>query len=872
MPTKEYKVRFDDDDNIVDILGGGELKNTPEERVRQRFIETLINEYRYPAKLIRREVPIQHGSNELKDREGNPIRADIVVYASADACMRRDQGKINFLVECKRSKVEEGYAQLVSYIFNTSANGGVWTNGDGTVFYRRDSRNGSQSLEETPSLPRYKQGWEEGGTPRIGELERPKNVRRLLASCHNRLYGRGMENADIDLTMDMVRILLAKIHDETVTDTIAYPRFWVTPEQYRSEEGRREVAHTIRSLFREYAKQYPTVFDKDEDIAVGDSTLVEAASVLQEYSFVRRADDADDWDLMGAAYEQFTHVTLKRQQGQFFTNRLVVKSMVRMLDPDVAEAVLDPAGGSGGFATEAFRYKRRKALESTQRNSPQRERQIELSKNSVFLVEISKRLVKIAKTAMILTGDGNTGMTQGNSLGEYSRLDGWITSHCPQGRPELIITNPPFSGQKLESMITDADILKLFSFGHKPNAKGEFPIIGDNPDAVNAPLLIRQAPELLFLERCIDWLRPGGRMGIVLPKGILDNRTYAHYRQWLLDHCRIDGVVTLHKNTFEPDTGVRTCVLFLSKPLSGEKPPESYTMFMAQSRRVGKDSKGAPVYTLDDKGSATGILDEDLTSIADNYIRFKHHGRFEESETCFTTTRGDLDANLNLNPQHYSPDLNATLEKVNEFDSKDGWSVTTIGQLDKDIQIYMGPRWSSRSLVVENPETTRGLTPYLTANGALEQRRMTVKWFDMSRATEKQKAYVEMLRVKHGDILISRSGTIGKVTYATKRLADEYVISDDLVRVRVPDPDMRAYLLAFLMSSTAMSLMKLDEFGSVQQHLQPRHIWGLTVPVPDSWEQVRSIISAGKAMMSALEQTADADAVLLRQGFDSLIK
>lgn len=871
MPAKEYKVQIDDD-GIVDILGGGRLKNTPEERVRQRFIETLINEYRYPANLIRREVPIQHGSDELKDSEGNPIRADIVVYANKDACQRRDQGKINFLVECKRNKVEEGYAQLVSYIFNTSANGGVWTNGDGTIFYRRDIRDGSQSLEETPNLPRYQQGWKEDYAPRIGELERPKNVRRLLASCHNRLYGRGMENADIDLTMDMVRILLAKIHDETVTDTTAYPRFWVTPEQYRSEEGRHEVAHTIRSLFREYAKQYPTVFDKDEDIAVGDSTLVEAASVLQEYSFVSRADDADDWDLMGAAYEQFTHVTLKRQQGQFFTNRLVVKSMVKMLDPGVAEAVLDPAGGSGGFATEAFRYKRRKALESTQRNSPQRERQIELSKNSVFLVEISKRLVKIAKTAMILTGDGNTGMTQGNSIGEYSRLDGWITSHCPKGRPELIITNPPFSGQKIESMITDDDILKLFSFGHKPDTKGEFPIVDASPDATNAPLLVRQAPELLFLERCIDWLRPGGRMGIVLPKGILDNTTYVHYRHWLLDHCRIDGVVTLHKNTFEPDTGVRTCVLFLSKPKPGENPPENYTMFMAQSRRVGKDSKGAPVYTLDDKGSATNDLDEDMTSIADNYVRFKRDGQFEESETCFTTTRNDLDANLNLNPQHYSPDLNATLEKVNEFDSKDGWSVTTIGQLDKNIKIYMGPRWSSRSLVVENPETTRGLTPYLTANGALEQRRMTVKWFDMSRATKKQKDYVEMLRVKHGDILISRSGTIGKVTYATKRLADEYVISDDLVRVRVPDLDMRAYLLAFLMSSTAMRLMKLDEFGSVQQHLQPRHIWGLTVPVPDSWEQVRPIISAGKAMMSALEQTAAADAVLFQQGFDSLIK
>ena len=232
-----------------------------------------------------------------------------------------------------------------------------------------------------------------------------------------------------------------------------------------------------------------------------------------------------------------------------------------------------------------------------------------------------------------------------------------------------------------------------------------------------------------------------------------------------------------------------------------------------------------------------------------------------------------MDDNLNLNPQHYSPELNATLEKVSKFDDKPDWSVTTIGQLDKNIRIYMGPRWSSRSLVVEDPSDTTNLTPYLTANGALEQRRMTVKWFDMSRATDKQKECVRMLRVQKGDILISRSGTIGKVTYATRILADKYVISERPGTRPRSDGNMEGVnLLAFLMSSTAMNLMKLDEFGSVQQHLQPRHIWGLPVPVPDSWEQVSPIIDAGKGMISAMEQTSLADESLRTNGFDSLIE
>lgn len=160
--------------------------------------------------------------------------------------------------------------------------------------------------------------------------------------------------------------------------------------------------------------------------------------------------------------------------------------------------------------------------------------------------------------------------------------------------------------------------------------------------------------------------------------------------------------------------------------------------------------------------------------------------------------------------------------------------------------------------------------PYLTANGALELRRFTVKWFDTSKATQKQKEYMKMLRVKEGDILISRSGTIGKVTYATKDLAENYLVSDDLVRVRVENDDLRAYLLAYFMSSTALSLMLRDEYGSVQQHLQPRHIQEMIIPIPESWNMATEIIEAGRKLIDAMEQLSIADNALRKTGFDSL--
>lgn len=128
-----------------------------------------------------------------------------------------------------------------------------------------------------------------------------------------------------------------------------------------------------------------------------------------------------------------------------------------------------------------------------------------------------------------------------------------------------------------------------------------------------------------------------------------------------------------------------------------------------------------------------------------------------------------------------------------------------------------------------------------------------------------------MLKIEEGDILVSRSGTIGKVTYATKDLATNYIVSDDLVRIRVKDPMLRAYLLAYFVSNTALSLMLLDEYGSVQQHLQPRHIQEMLIPIPESWNMAQNMIDAGNRFMQAMESMSQADIFIREHGFDSMI-
>ncbi len=754
---------------------------------------------------------------------------------------------------------------MVSYIFNTSALGGVWTDGEGISVYKKTKDR--VGLEEILSLPRYRENWQEDDIiPNKSSLPRPHNVRFLLSVCHNKLYGRGMENEDFDLAMDMVRILLAKIQDEVSIGE--NPKFWITSSDYQTTEGRARVANVVQELFREYANQFPDVFDEHEKIQVGNDCIAEAVGVLKDWSLAAKYDDADDWDLMGETYEQFTHINLKRQQGQFFTNRLVVNMMIRMLDPQIGERTLDPAGGSGGFSTGMFRYLRRKVIDNTKPQSNQRERMLATIKDSVFLVEIAKRLVKIAKCAMLMTGDGQSGMTRGNSLDAYGKLDPWIQARCCKGKltaPNVIATNPPFSGQKIESMISDRSILQSFVFGHSAKMNGSETYIFSSKDE---DILQRQAPELLFLERCLDWLKPGGRLGIVMPKGFLDNISYEQYRQWLLSGYILNGVVTLHKDTFQPDTGVRTCILFIRKPLEDEIVPEDYSIFMAISQRIGQDSKGNSVFILDGNGRSTGLLNHDLDDIADAYEDFKQGKAHKASEYIFTYTKKGLKDHYNINPQHYSPKLNAALNHVLEFDNKEHWATTTIGQLESNIKIFMGPRWNSSNIKVDSPQKTSPLIPYLTANGALELRRFSVKWIDPTKASSKQKMFMDMLKVEEGDIMITRSGTIGKMTYATKDMAKNYLVSDDLVRIRVKNENLRAYLVAYFASKTALSLMLLDEYGSVQQHLQPRHIQEMIVPVPDDWALAKDLIDVGNKFIQAMEVMSIADYDIREFGFD----
>lgn len=831
-----FEIPKNEDGKIIDFLSEKILEPTPEEFVRQQYLRILHLEFLYPKNVMAIEVPIFHGRTELVGEKGTPIRADIVIYSSSKAREARDQGKIELIVECKAPTEHDGYNQLMSYVFNTSANGAVWFNGDICKYYRRLSEPKNQIIDWV-GIPRCKEAWDALGRRNKSDFIRPKDIKGLLRRCHNKLHGRGIDGEEEDFTMDMVRLILAKAVDEENASEL--PEFYCTPEEYRSDIGRKTVFDRIQKLFSQVVSENSTVFSSDEKITVGERAICDVVNELQGYRLLSSLHESEDWDIMGYAYEQYTATYLKRQQGQFFTNRLIVNLMVEMIDPDYSDIVLDPAGGTGGFLTGVMRYVRRKIL-SGRGDSISKERQLDKHRTNLFMVEQSKRLVKIAKTAMILNGDGHAGMTQGDSLGLYENLGDSVRAKAGKGKPTIILTNPPFGGVG-EGRITDPKILENYSCGMKWTERdGKLEITEFvNEDGV--------PPEMLFFERCLDWVSPGGKVGIVLPKSFLDTQTYFNARIKLFNTCKLLAVVNCHKNTFQPHTGVRTCLVIFYKPKNDEIIPNDYRIFMAVSKKVGQDSEGVPIFKRDDQNNILDEIDHDLDEILNDY----RSDSFIPSEYRFTIKRSQIGEALCINPQFYLPSLNKTIQQIESIDEKDGWTVTTLDQISQDITIFKGPRIKTENIIVE--KFTEGVEYYFPPMAVLQDKSESAKLIDIRRASAKQLNTIKILRVQYGDLLVTRSGTIGRVAYATKRLINA-IVSDDMIRVRIPDENIRFYVYAYLQSEAGFHQMLRNEYGSVQQHLEARHISNILIPIPHNWDSVSHIIDSARLSITSKEQ------------------
>lgn len=824
IEAQEFQITLDAQGKIIDYIDNSVRRpNTPEERIRQKMTQIIHCEFGYPISQIALERPINIG-REIK-------RADIVVYNTPEACASNDQGNVYLIAEVKAPTINDSDGQLNSYLSATSAQGGLWTNGNRIDFFRKEVATGS--IVPWLGIPKFEQAWDSIGKYKKSDLIVPVDLKLAFRRCHNAIYRTGIDSEDIAL--DMVRIILSKIEDESSVKEEC--DFHITKEEFDNEHSRDLACTRVRKLFYAVRDRYKDVFTPTEEITASNAQLAVVIAQLQQYSFMDSPHD-----VIGTAYEVYVASHLKGERGQYFTNRLVVNMMVKMASPTEKDIILDPACGSGGFILASMNYIF-DCIDASARSATAKEVLKRSVVHQLFGVDISPKLVKIAKANMLLGKDGHGGIEHANSLDSVANLSAKFNQLCGIGKPSIILTNPPFgSGHDLR--IKEANLLAQYKNGHQWE-------IADNGELKYSEKLndrVGVAPELLFMEKCLDWVKEDGIIGIVMAKGQLDNREALAVRRTICQKAQILAVVNLHEDTFEPFCGSKASVIFLKKT---SRPLPDYRIFMAISNKVGQTSRGEAIFKKDSEGNpiirnGQHVLDEDLSEIAKSYHEFKQ-GSLTESEFRYTIAFSDLDPDsLSLNPVHYLPSHNAAFRKVITLGERDEFEVHRLGDL---ANVYNGPRFKRpyADIGVTSGPTIR---KYFTGTALTQLNSDNVKYLDSSKANAQVRKQLDALTIHKGYILVSDSGTLGRVTYALSQ-HDGHVATNNLIRIVVDDPAMRGYLYQFLQSELGQSLMLKNAYGTNQEHLEPDIIADIPIPIPTDKDLLARI---GNAVVTSIDE------------------
>jgi type I restriction enzyme M protein len=377
-------------------------------------------------------------------------------------------------------------------------------------------------------------------------------------------------------------------------------------------EDPKNIQERILGLFeRVKTAVFDEVFDKNDTINLDANSLSYVVGELQNYCVM----DADR-DAIGDAFEVFIGPALRGSEGQFFTPRNVIKMIVEMVDPKPGESIIDPACGSGGFLITSLDHVWQKLREEgKQKNWSERQllkREIEVATLNFRGIDKDAFLAKVTKAYMALIGDGRGGIFCENSL---LAPDEWknpvMKEKIKLGSFDVVFTNPPF-GKKI--VVKGANILSQYQLSHKWKRDPE-----SDRMVPTEELKEEQAPQVPFIERCFQLLKPGGRMGIVIPEAISGMPTYEYVVTYLENNAKILGVISMPEALFKTSgkggTHAKVCVVLLQK--LEEPVTDDYEIFMADVKWCGHDSRGNPTYRQKEDG--TMELLDDVPLVVDRY-------------------------------------------------------------------------------------------------------------------------------------------------------------------------------------------------------------------------------------------------------------
>jgi type I restriction enzyme M protein len=419
-------------------------------------------------------------------------------------------------------------------------------------------------------------------TNRVGDLE----------SMFLRLEELVLANSGEDEFEEVFKLVIAKLWDERKGG----------PCRFRTYSEPSETYQAITTLLREAERAWPGIVEPFCTPALTPEHLQVCVDALAKHTILDSG-----LEVMDSFFEFMVSRTAKGSKGQYFTPRYVVEFCVRMLQPSKTETVLDPACGSGGFLVQTLNYVKEKG---------------KLSKSDVrdycatklWGFDMDSRAVRVAKALMVLSGDGQANIIRLNSLlkteGQQSLLSNETTSPVLTVEDicrsrlrkhkgfDVILTNPPFAGEVRENHILENYTLAL----EKPKVERD----------------------ILFVERCVQLLRPGGRMAIILPHNKVAADSFSKMREWLLRRTRILAVVGLGRHTFLPHTHQKASIVFAQKREEKDGLLRDSSIFFAVSERDGKNSKGQMIVKPDKDvdESLWERVDHDLSEVLERFNGF----------------------------------------------------------------------------------------------------------------------------------------------------------------------------------------------------------------------------------------------------------
>ncbi|MCS4198465.1 N-6 DNA methylase [Salinibacter ruber] len=628
---------------------GREYVLKPEEIVRQIYLNRLIDRYKYDISRINVEHSVKFGSDTKK--------ADIVI-------MDEDNPEAEYVVvELKRPDLLDGKDQLKSYCSATGSPIGVWTNGGKISHYHRIDPNHFEDIDDLPASDERLADLLRKSFTYADLVQKDKipNEGKSLKDLIKEMEDEVLANAGVDVFEEVFKLIFTKLYDEyrshddkeylerridrlTDDDTPSFEKVKNAVDEVDDSDFRdlefhnygetdSQLREKIQSLFQDAADEWSGIFSTTEEINLSPSHLSVCVSSLQNVKLFN-----SNLRIIDEAFEYLVNKSAKSDKGQYFTPRHVIDMCVKMLNPTRGESMIDTAAGSCGFTVHTIFYMTDQLFSTEDLSDVDRN-----AISKVFGIDFDeKKAVRVARTLNLIAGDGETNVLHLNTL-DYGRWDeevedtNWqrtygggfdrLTRYHDDGSDysrfnfDILMANPPFAGD-----IKESRILHKYDLAYKS---------GDEvADSVGR--------EILFLERNIKFLKPGGRMAVVLPQGRFNNTTDQYIRDHIKSKGRILAVVSLHENTFKPHTGTKTSVLFFQKwnedPDEGPVCPEveDYPIFFAVSERGGKDNSGDYVYLEKEDGSPKVdknghlMIDHDLHNqdgelqdgIAEEFIEF----------------------------------------------------------------------------------------------------------------------------------------------------------------------------------------------------------------------------------------------------------